>query len=283
MKPTAAIKLAVTLLLMAGLLISAGCSETNKPDQNGDTGPLQTSLSATEPPQINKEAFRGQGRLAFIREDRLNILNGDDGTLTILNETDLAGKPQWSPDGEWLAYLDDKNQLRITKPDGSRLHKVTGLPVSGNALKFTWLPNDNVLAVNTFTEGEGIYLVQPGEAPCQATRGDTPISFIPSWSPDGKTIAYVKTLPYDEQDPVNRSDALYVAPADEGEPSSLYTAESAGIIIAGWSPDGKDILFRVTPQHSASMMADGLQLFSLPLTGGKPNPIATTLLHSGWW
>lgn len=63
MKPTVTIKLAVTFLLMAGLLILASCGETNKPDQNGDAEPLQTDFSATEPPQINKEAFRGQGRI----------------------------------------------------------------------------------------------------------------------------------------------------------------------------------------------------------------------------
>jgi TolB protein len=281
MKLIAATKLSVILLLITALFTLAGCSKPYESDQTGDVDPVRPDKSTAESPRSNNEAWRGQGRLAFIWQDRLYVLNGDDGTLTRLSDTGLTGKPQWSPDGEWLAYLGDDNKLRIVKADGSRAQEVNGLPSPVHSLDFAWSPNADVLAVTTGVEGEGFYLFQPGKTPRQIPRGNTHI-FSFAWSPDGQTIAYADTLPYDKQDPGSRSDALFVAPAYGGKPFRLHVAESAGIILAGWSPDGKEVLFWVTPGHSASLMADGLYLFSLSLAGGKPNQIATTLLYPEW-
>ncbi|WP_165613414.1 PD40 domain-containing protein [Desulfotruncus arcticus] len=285
MKLIAVTKLSVILLLIAALFISAGCSKSNKSGQTEVANPDRSNKSTLEMPNFNNEAWRGQGRLAFTREDKLYVLNGDNGTITRLSDTGPAGKPQWSPGGEWLAYLGNGNRLVITKADGSITHEITGLPAPVNALDFAWSPNADALAVATGVDHgadkQEIYLAWPGETPRRITSADTSVSSF-AWSPDGKTIAYVDTLPYDEQAPVNRDDALYITPVEGGKPLQLHIEENAGIILAGWRPDGNALLFWVDPGHGVSSCADGLKLYSLPLSGGKPYPLTVTQLYPEW-
>ncbi len=124
---------------------------------------------------------------------------------------------------------------------------------------------------------QNLYVVRPGETP---RKIDAQTGFL---SPDGKTVAYGKTLPsYNEQYPGMRDDSLYVVPIEGGEPVQLHIAKEAGIHIAGWWPDSKGLLFRVDQQHSASIMSDGTGLYSLPLTGGEPRLLATSIKHPEW-
>jgi len=246
MKSLFAIRLSFILLLMAALFTLASCHKSNNSDQTGVANPVPSDKSTTAAPRFNKEAWSGQGQLAFTWENRLYILNGDDGTLTMLSKTDRDAKPQWSPNGEWLAYISDENQLIITRADGSTTHEITGLPVPVNSLDYAWSPNSNMLAVTTGVDGHGIYLARPGETLRQIISVDTFVSSF-AWSPDGKTIAYVDTLPYDKGNPVNRNDALYIIPKEGGEPLRLHIKEAAGIIIAGWRPGGKELLFWINP------------------------------------
>ena len=279
-------KLTAAILLIASLLIFAGCSMSNKVNYSKEAVPCPSGNSAAESespqlPWLNIDAWRGQGQLAFFREGRVYVLNGADGTLTMLNDTGPVNKLQWSPDGEWLAYLSDEEQLLIAKANGSTTHEIIGLPASANFLDFAWSPNGDMLAITTGADGEGIYLVGPGAILRQIISVDTFVSSF-AWSPDGKTIAYVDTLPYDKEDPVNRDDALYIIPKEGGEPLRLHIEEESGIIIAGWHPDGKELLFWLNPGHGLSSCMDGLELYSLPLSGGEPNSLTTTLLDHQW-
>jgi Tol biopolymer transport system component len=49
--------------------------------------------------------------------------------------------------------------------------------------------------------------------------------------------------------------------------------------LQGWSADGSWILFWPDFERSASLAADGLPLEAVSATGGRPVPIATTLVH----
>lgn len=287
MKLSAAVGFPVTILLVALLLTLAGCGKSNKIIQSGEAAPSQSGNTASKSqplPWLNNDAWRGQGQLAFFRDGRFYVLNGADGTLIKLSDTGPVDKPQWSPDGEWLAYLGDEGQLLVARADGSLTRAITGLPVPVDSLEFAWSPDSDTLAVgsNTRVDGHGIYLVRPGdETPRQIISVDTFVSSF-AWSPDGKTIAYVDTLPYDKEDPVHRDDALYIIPKEGGESLRLHVEEDADIIIAGWHPDGEELLFWNNPGHGQSSCADGLRLYSLPLSGGKPYPLTTTALYPEW-
>ncbi|NLI13383.1 MAG: biopolymer transporter Tol [Peptococcaceae bacterium] len=243
-------------------------------------------------PQVNVDAFRGQGRLAFVWNGLLYVLDGDNGTLTKLSDTGQARWPKWSPDGQWLAYIRysdaqmNRGVLFIFKPDGSQSYEVDGLPLLVDTNGITWLPASDVFIVSP--EGyvlpeeqnlyQNLYVVRPGETP-RKVNDKTGIL-----SPDGKIIAYGETLPsYNEQYPGMRSDALYVVPIEGGEPVQLYVAKDDGMIhMAGWWPDAKGLLFRMAVQHSVSIMADGMELYSMPLAGGEPRLLTNSLIYPEW-
>ncbi len=279
------LKFTIVFLLIIALLVLAGC---------GDSKTMPVDLPRqdfTDSPQVNVNAFKGQGRMAFVWEGLLYVLDGDKGDLTRLSDIGQARWPKWSPDGQWLVYIryndlqEKGGGLFVAKPDGSQSYQVDGLPLLVNTNGITWLPSSDTFVVSpggyVLPEEQdlykNLYVVRPGET---SRKIDAPTG---SLSPDGKTIAHCKTLPsYNEQYPGMRDDSLYIAPIEGGEPVQLHIAKEAGIHFAGWWPDSKGLLFRVARQHSASIMADGTGLYSLPLTGGKPQLLLTSLSHPEW-
>ncbi|GBF33659.1 hypothetical signaling protein [Desulfocucumis palustris] len=276
------IKSSVVFLLMPLLLIlllsQAGCG--NNSEIQDVTRTTQQDNSKTNLPQVNTEAFKGQGRLAFVQNGLLYVLDGDSGDLNKISDAGQARGPMWSPDGQWLAYMCysdvDMNdgKIFIAKPDGSRAYEVTGLPMPVGLNQISWLPASDVLVVAV--SGHGLYMVRPGDT---ANKVNDKPGVL---SPDGKTIAYVETLPYDQKHPEDRSDALYIVPLAGKEPIQLYVAEKSGICLAGWWPDSKGLLFQIDPVHSASIMADGVGLYSLPSAGGEPRLLTTSLGYPEW-
>lgn len=275
------IKCIVLILLITTFLILAGCGES-KVDTVGSIRHDQAGL-----PQVNIDAFRGQGRMAFVWNGLLYVLDGDQGTLTKLSDAGQARWPKWSPDGQWLAYIrysDDQMKsgvLFIVKSDGSQSYEVNGLPQPADSNGITWLPASEALVVSpggyVAPEVQGLYMVRPGELPRKVSDRQG------SLSPDGKTIACVNTLPSsNEQYPGMRNDALCVVPIEGGESVQLHVAKEAGIHIAGWWPDSKGLLFRIATHHSLSVLSDGTELYSLPLTGGEPWLLATSIKHPEW-
>lgn len=69
---------------------------------------------------------------------------------------------------------------------------------------------------------------------------------------------------------------------DGGQPVKRIETPQAGIILAGWWPDGKGLLYWVDPSHSASLAVDGLGLFSLRLGDTKPKALTNSLVNPQW-
>jgi hypothetical protein len=51
------------------------------------------------------------------------------------------------------------------------------------------------------------------------------------------------------------------------------------ILLAGWSPDSRWLLFTIDPMSSASIMADGLRLVALQISTGGVVPVADMLIY----
>jgi len=239
----------------------------------------QRAARAPSAPAVDVAAFHGQGALAFPWGDRLYLLDGDRGTLSSVPQAGAVTGLAWSHDGAWLAYIATAaaylgGPLWVVRRDGSGAHPVAG-PAAASA--FSWSPAADVLAVTTPANASGasdLWLATPTGPARRVSAGAGGV-----WSHDGATLAYNVTFPF--TDPRRGSDALDTAPAAGGRARRRYVSWDNGIVVAGWWPDGKGLVLFVDPMHSASIAADGLNLYSLPL-GGAPRLLTMALRFTDW-
>ena len=178
----------------------------------------------------------------------------------------------WSHRGDWLAYVQSVGpsmtsptlvQLWVVRADGSGPAQVSGLPPSVNLI-FGWSPSEDVLAVTPQggPDAKGLWVLSPGARATLLAGGDAPVwSF--AWSPDGRSMAYSRTIPF--TNPIGRSDELLSIPISGGNPVRRLVADNAGLLGIVWAPDGGSLLYYRDPQHSGSLLMDGVPLESLAL------------------
>ena len=138
--------------------------------------------------------------------------------------------PAWSPDGRTIAFVSDRSADRDRHFEGGAVHLVD--VASG--------------AVRRLTPEEG-----------RAAN--------PSWSPDGKLIAYIGALTADEANPSDLR--LFVISADGGEPRDLSASfgRSVGLRPGGYlTPsrpvwDGDSLLYLANTGGSSHLWRFGVQ------------------------
>jgi dipeptidyl aminopeptidase/acylaminoacyl peptidase len=167
---------------------------------------------------------------------------------TLTTGTYDEANPSWSPDGKSIAFVSD----RSPDPDKS---------INTDVYVIDARPGATMRRVTTF-EGD-----------------DNNAGSRLAWSPDGKSIAYVRggstsfTI-YDQY-------RLAVIPAAGGEPRILTEALDRPVSSPRWTPDGTSLLFLVTDdrtQYVARMKASGGAIEKL--TNG-PRVISSVALGAG--
>jgi WD40-like Beta Propeller Repeat len=88
----------------------------------------------------NTTAMAGQGELAFISRGRVLVLDGASGKITELGNIEANVGPQFSPDGDWLAYDLGQGSEWLARADGTGAREVSsrGTP--------DWLPGNVLVA-----------------------------------------------------------------------------------------------------------------------------------------
>jgi sugar lactone lactonase YvrE len=151
-----------------------------------------------------------------------------------------------SPDGRWTAIVNTTaGSLDLQQPDGQT---VNIFPPGSTVNAVTWSPDSQFLLVvkNNWTPkqplGTGVEVKSP----------------IEIWG-----VAFNNNEP--------------------GEPARLYQSQAAPdegpqqIVLGQWSPDSRHMLFW-EGILSASILADGLPLFVLDITGGEVKPVTAEAL-----
>jgi Tol biopolymer transport system component/predicted Ser/Thr protein kinase len=193
--------------------------------------------------------------------------------LRLTTHPGIDNSPAWSPDGKQIAftrfYLGQSAIYTISALGGSE-RKLLQLGLESAKLGFypmvVWSPDGRSLAFpdkSSPQEIPGIFLLSVESlekrrltSPPAQDVGD----WWPAFSPDGKTVAFVRQI--DEW----RGD-IYVASIDGGEPRRL-TLDSAQIQGLDWTPDGGSIVF-LSPRGEAR-----LGLWRISASGGMPEPLA---------
>lgn len=214
-----------------------------------------------------------------------------DGTgqrLVFGSESDPLRYSQiaWSPDGSRIAYIDPivgKRGVYVSDPDGVDPRQLTygvndGWPA--------WSPDGTRIAFASTRYEPTVELCEPGvEFLCptdiyvmdadgsNVTRltTDPAPDYHPVWSPDGTTIAFVKTLN-------GTATAIYVMKADGTDVREISSHEGGSDSSPSWSPDASHLVF-------ASRRYEDLEIFIVNADGTDEHPILDSggfVDHSVW-
>ena len=153
-----------------------------------------------------------QAQIAFISKrdggnSEIYVMDADGGNqrrLTNNPTSDYA--PSWSPDGKWIAFVSHR---------------------------------DGHVDANGWITSEVYVMDADGGNPRNLTDHPERDS-APSWSPDGKRIAFESDRDAGREDPHNYE--IYVMDADGNNPQNLTNSPEEDR-YPSWSPDGKRIVF----------------------------------------
>ena len=156
------------------------------------------------------------------------VIDVDGTNLRRLTSSGAAYGPTWSPDGRRIAYLEV-----VRRADGSdsshRLHVVNA-------------------------DGSGDHTLLAASRATSAPGGHALI-WPPTWSPDGRRIAFSRATRTRATDPPWTAFEIYVInPDGTGLRRLTRTTDS---LSPAWSPDGKQIVFLSLPNRVQVMNADG--------------------------
>jgi len=189
-----------------------------------------------------------------------------------------ASQPRWTPDGKHILFRKAAGQ----KAEGWPNHKLTVIPADGgkerNILtghdhKMFFLPygmgnklspngKDIVFSAKKFDEDK----VRIGNYPTtqiwtttinggkltKITNPSVPYSDdCPSWSPDGRSIAFRRTKLKEDRGDLWGEMGIYMVNSSGGVPQLLILEPETFIYAINWSPDGKWIAYLKGDKHSS--------------------------------
>lgn len=194
-------------------------------------------------------------------------------TIKLTNGEKGESAPQWSPDGTQVAFLADRdkgNQIWIIPANGGEADKLTS--EENGVQGFRWSPDGKTVAFltrdtfkdkaerekkrkdkyDTIVVDDDLQFTHlwtiaiDSKEKKRLTEGTFSIS-NPQWSPDGKSIAFVRSpLGVQESSFIDisedRNTDIYIIPATGGA-ARQFTANPAGDSNPQWSPDGKWIAY----------------------------------------
>lgn len=188
----------------------------------------------------------------------------DGKSIRLGGEKETSSNLEWSPDGQWIAYdgkLGDKSGLIVARPDGSNAKFLAALQWTNNPLPST---------------GKSI-----------------------TWSPDGKRIAFVTSVPGPETqdatgDPIvitrylykpddsegftrfndNRRLHIFVVDVSSGQPRQLTTGDHNEHSIE-WSPNGEEIVFISNREPNEDQFFN-YDIFTLKVADGSIRRLTST-------
>jgi dipeptidyl aminopeptidase/acylaminoacyl peptidase len=240
-------------------------------------------------------------------------------TVQLTHTPDSERQPRWSPDGRSLAFLASrgegaKSQVWVMARAGGEARALTNLP--GGVSDYAWSPDARKLAIIAADPDPADQLLKDGkkktpspividryqfkqdidgylvnlhdhlylfdlstEKADQLTRGQFDDA-LPSWSPDGRTIA-ISSKRGGDPDRHENWDIYLVEARPGGDTRQLTTWEGADNepgqrTRAAWSPDGRTIAYLQggPPKY---FFYDAPAIAAIPASGGTARLVAPSL------
>jgi dipeptidyl aminopeptidase/acylaminoacyl peptidase len=249
-----------------------GWPAVKRPDLKPPDGWNLSLITSME--RIRSHSLSSKGELSFIKDGEslsdvfmMPAAGGWPSRLT--TDRPLAAYwddeiPEWSPDGNWLAF-GIKGHVHIVPREGGLPRQITDFTSSAAAPR--WMPDSEGLIVTVERKDTDQLLLtdRDGCWPRALTQDTVGDHWDPRPSPDGKFIVF-NLRRFDD---LNRLDIVLLDVAS-GEQRSLYGVASTRAMSPKWSPDGAWISF--TSQESGReelymVRPDGSGLHQLTKTG----------------
>ncbi len=276
-------------VLLALALLLGACGRVERADDLGTSPPPDNGRRDGAPPALVPDGVypASLGRLAFVRDGDIWVQALPDGKPVRLTSDGRNRSPRWSPSGRWLAFekvsyeeqdvgsgrklrFVKDSELWVMRDSGAGVRRVARAPATCRP----WSPTADTLA---YADDRGIWTASAADdwqKHRQALAGAGHSLGCPPWSPDGRRVAYVES--HGDGHPAGspgRYDVLGVVAAGGGRRRELLSTAGVvyglGILPAGWSGDGRLVLYMPDPQFSASLLADGSRLEAVPAEDGK--------------
>ncbi len=216
-------------------------------------------------------AFRGL--LAFESRHEGNaeiyLLNAGPEATDLTNLTASPAQdtfPAWSPDGEWMAFLSDrdgKNEVYVISIAGSRVTRLTADPRLEWRGPLSWSPDGRWIAARAARLEQGgevyVYLVSlDGRIPPRSVAHSRGSPGAPVFSPTNNYLAFQAALPvgliYDY--------SLYTGWYSAFNSHEVSTSHIRSTGVYDWMAGGTNLVY----------IAEG------PYPGGKATPVSSSLL-----
>jgi tricorn protease len=129
------------------------------------------------------------------REEELYMIardgSGEPIQLTF-GSTGMKFAPRWSPDGERIAYADQKGDLYVVDVKRKKRVKVAHDP-AGSLRDYVWSPHGGYLAFSLADSNEmrSIWIWKRDDGSLHRVTGFYFNEYSPAWSPDGKYLYYL--------------------------------------------------------------------------------------------
>jgi len=203
---------------------------------------LITSVNRVRNHQLSPDGRR----IAFIwdREDQSDVYVVDAaGGWPARVSTDRAlvaywddEVPQWSPDGQWLAFAID-GHVHVVSADGGIPHNISDF--GPGASSPAWMPDSRQLIVTVTRHDKDQLVLTDRDGGWPRALADVPGD---AWeaqpSPDGRLIAFTHR-PFDD---LNRLD-VWLVEVESGHVRELTGSHREKNWNARWSPDGSQLAF----------------------------------------
>ena len=176
------------------------------------------------------------------------VMDADGGNQqNLTNDPDNDSSPSWSPDGKRIAFSSDRDgnyEIYVMDADGNNPQRLTDNDFFDTSP--SWSPDGKRIVFMSWRDGHfigefglssEIYVMDADGGNEQRLTENRKSDSSPSWSPDGKWIAFISDRKGD-----NVNYEIYVMDADGGNQRRL-TNNRVHDKSPSWSSDGKRIVF----------------------------------------